>query len=169
MRHDMGGEKDRRAAIAFAPHERFEPLLIDRVESRKRFVEHDQVGSMDDRADELNHLRHALRHLADLFVDDAFEPEFGHEGRGAAAAFAPVEPAQRAHESNRLARLHAGIESPFFGQIADAVAHRLRLVAAEQAARPFVGIDDAQRHAQAGGLARAIGTENAIDAPDRHL
>src|SRR5690606_7350307 len=110
----------------------------------------------------------ALRHLADFGVDNAFEPEFGHEGRRAAAALRPVEPAQRAHEGDRLARFHAGIEAAFLGQIADAVAHRPGLVAAEQPARAFVGVDDAEHHAQARRLARAIGTEHAIDAARRH-
>ncbi len=57
------------AACPLAPHQRFQPFLIDGVEPRKRFVEDDQVGRVDDRADQLDHLRHALRHLADLFVD----------------------------------------------------------------------------------------------------
>src|SRR3546814_1509594 len=72
-------EEDRRAARLFAPDQRFEPFLIDGVEPRKRLVEDDEVGGVDDRADELDHLRHALRHLADLGVDHVFEPEFGHE------------------------------------------------------------------------------------------
>jgi len=35
-------------------------------------------------------------------------------------------------------------------------------------ARPFVGVDDAERHPEAGRLARAIGAEHAIDAARRH-
>src|SRR3546814_16791608 len=86
-----------------------------------------QVGRVDDRSDQLHHLRHAFRHLADLFVDHAFEPQLGHEDRGAATAFGPIEPAQRAHEGDRLARLHAGIEAAVLGQIAEAVADALGL------------------------------------------
>ena len=144
-------------AVAFAPHQHFEPLLVDGVEPREGLVEHDQVGRVDDRSDELDHLRHALRHLADLFVDHALKSEFGHEDSGTAAAFAPVEPTQGTHECDRLARFHAGVKTALFREIADAVADRLGLVAAQQAADPFAGIDNAQRHAQACRLAGAVG------------
>src|SRR3546814_19751176 len=84
VRHDMGRKENRRAALALAPDQHFQPLLVDRVEPRKGLVEHDQVGRVDDRSDQLHHLRHAFRHLADLFVDHAFAPQLGHEVRGAA-------------------------------------------------------------------------------------
>ena len=168
MRHHMRRKEDRRAAVALASDEHFEPFLIDRIESRERFVEDNQIGRVDDRADELDHLRHAFRHLADLFVDDAFESEFGHEARRPAPPFRPVEPAQRAHESDCLARFHARVQPAFFGQIADTVPHRLGLVPAQQPTGAFVGVDDAQRHPQAGRLSRTIRAKHAIDAARRH-
>ena len=39
----------------------------------------------------------------------------------------------------------------------------MRPVMAEDAAHAFVGVDDAQKHAQRGGLASAIRAENAVD------
>ena len=54
--------------------QRLEPFLIDRVEPRERLVEHEQVGLVDDRAEQLDELRHALRQLADLGVDGMAEP-----------------------------------------------------------------------------------------------
>jgi len=167
VRHDVSRKQDRRAAIALTADERFEAFLVDRVEAGERFVENDEVGSVDDRSDQLDHLRHALGHFTDFFVDHAFEPELGHEGRGASASLRPVEPAQRSHEGDRFARLHAGIEPAFLGQIADAVAHRLRAFA-KDAAGACVGVDNAQCHPQAGGFARAIGAEHAIDAAGWH-
>src|SRR3546814_2675661 len=47
-------------------------------------------------------------------------------------------------------------------------AHALRPQPAEEAARAFVGVDDAERHPETGSLARAIGAEHAIDAARRH-
>src|SRR3546814_6905097 len=61
MRHHMGRKQDRRAALALAPDQHLQPFLVDRVEPRKGLVEHDQVGRVDDRPDQLHHLRHALR------------------------------------------------------------------------------------------------------------
>src|SRR3546814_12948083 len=105
--------------------------------------------------------------ISDWSSDVCSSDLFGHEDRGAAASLRPVQPAQRAHEGDRLARLHAGIKTALLGQIADAVAHGLRLVAAQQAAGAGVGVDDAQHHAQHSRLARAIGTEQAVDAARR--
>src|SRR3546814_1539401 len=87
-----------RAAHELEPDQHLQTYLVDRGETRKGLVENDQVGRVDDRPDQLHHLRHALRHLADFFVDHPLQPQFGHEDRGAAASLRPVQPAQRAHE-----------------------------------------------------------------------
>src|SRR3546814_8037348 len=69
------------------------------------FRSYDQVGRMDERPDQLDHLCHALRHLADLFVDHALEAEFAHIGCRTAAAFGPVEPARSEEHTSELQSL----------------------------------------------------------------
>ena len=86
---------------------------------------------------------------------------------GAAAALAQRQAAQRAHEGDRVARVHRRIEAALLGQIADLLGGIERALVAEHAARAARRVDDPQQHAQDGGLARAIGSEQAVNAPGR--
>ena len=101
------------------------------------------------------------------------EAQFLHHSRAAATPLGPAQPAQRAHEGNRLGRFHIRVQPAFFGQIADARTHTGRARAAEQAAGAAVGINNAQQHAQRGRFARAIGAEDAVNAAtlnrERHI
>ena len=93
MTHDMRGKQDRRPAVALGEDQRFEMFLIDRVESRKRFIKDDQFGAMDDGAKELDELRHPLRHFADFGIDHRAEPGSFHQRCRTAPPLAPRQPA----------------------------------------------------------------------------
>ena len=81
----------------------------------------------------------------------------------ALAPFLERQAAQRTHEGDRLDALHSRIETALFGQVADQAADIVRAIMPEHPAHAFVGIDNAQQHAQGRGLARAIGSEHAVD------
>jgi hypothetical protein len=168
MRHHMRREQDRRAAIALGADQLLEPLLVDRIETRKRFVEHQQFGLVHHRAEQLDELRHALGELADLVVGGMAEPGLFEQFARALAPGLPRQPAQRAHEGDRLAAFHVGIEPALLGKIADPVAGVARRVMAEQHALALVRLDDPEQHPQSRRLARAIGPEHAIDQPLGH-
>ena len=87
---------------------------------------------------------------------------------GAAAAFGERQAAQRAHEGDRLARVHRRIEAALLGQIADLRRRLERAVVAEHAARSARRVDDPEQHPQGGRLAGAVGAEQAVDRAGRN-
>jgi hypothetical protein len=60
----------------------------------------------------------------------------------AAAPFGERQPAQRAHEGDRLVGLHRRVQPALLGQVADRPGDVLRVGVAEHAPLAFVGIDD---------------------------
>src|SRR3546814_10047801 len=60
MGHDMGGKQDGGAALAFCPDEFLKALLVERIEAREWLVQHDQLWLVDEGAEKLHRLRHAL-------------------------------------------------------------------------------------------------------------
>ncbi len=85
-----------------------------------------------------------------------------------AAAFAERQAAQRAHEGDRFARVHRRIKAALLGQIAHLRSRIERLIGAEHPAGPARRVDDAEKDAEQGRLARAVGPEEAVDAARRH-
>ena len=85
---DVGREDDRRAVLRLAADQLLEPCLVDRVEPRKRLVEHDQPRLVDDRAEQLDGLRHALGQSADRLLRPFAEAVIVEHGIGAAARLA---------------------------------------------------------------------------------
>ena len=63
-----------------------EPALVDRVEAGKGLVEHDQLRLVDDRAEQLDGLRHALGQALDRLVDIVAEAVLPEQDLGALAA-----------------------------------------------------------------------------------
>jgi len=169
MAHHVGREQDGGATRLFGPDERFQMLLTDGVETGKRFVEHNQFRPVDDAAQQLHQLRHALGHLADLLVDRFAKSGGLHHLSSPRSPIRPSEAAQRSHERDGLARLHRGVEAALLGQIADALARVARRCFAQQAPFARIGIDNAQQHPQGGRLASPIGSEHTIDHPLRDI
>ena len=76
------------AVARLAPDQLFEPALVDRVEARERLVEDDQPRLVNDRAEQLDGLRHALGQRADRLLRPVAEAMLVEQLIGAAAAFA---------------------------------------------------------------------------------
>src|SRR6185369_13752519 len=79
-------------------------------------------------------------------------------------AFPKRQAAERAHEGQRLGGRHGWVETALLGKVADLMGDLERTVMAKQAAMAGAWIDDAEHHPKAGGLARAVGAENAGNA-----
>ena len=126
-------------------------------------VEDDQARLVDQRAEQLDLLGHALRERADLPLDCVAEPVRLEQLAPALAPFGERQPAQRAHERDRLVGLHRGVEAAFLGEVADRAGDGLRVGVAEHASLARVGLDDADQHPERGGLAGAVGAEDAVD------
>ena len=119
MGDDVGREDHRRALGGEAADQRFELALVDRVEARERLVEDHQSRFVDQRAEQLHRLRHALGQLADLPLGRIAE----------AVLLEQLAPAPRpsASGSPRSAPMKAiasyafidGIEPALLGQVAD--------------------------------------------------
>ena len=155
-------------SLGQAADQHFQLALVDRVEAGKRLVQHHQPRLVHQRAEQLHGLRHALGQLADLPVGGMAEAVLFQQFAPALAPFGQRQAAQRAHEGDRLIRLHRRIQAALLGQIADQPGDIVRPVMPEHAAHALVGIDDAQQHPQRGGLARAVGAENAVDRAFGH-
>ncbi len=98
----------------------------------------------------------------DRLVDIVAEPVFPEQDLGALAPDLEGKAAERAHEGDRLARRHRGIEAALLGQIADDLRRLERPLMAEQRATPGVRLDDSEQHPEGGGFARAVGAQYAV-------
>src|SRR3546814_3152154 len=87
MGHDMGGKQDGGAALAFCPDEFLKALLVERIEPGKRLVQHDELWLVDEGAEQLHRLRHALGQRADRAAGNLAHAVRLQPPVGAAAAF----------------------------------------------------------------------------------
>ena len=108
MVDDVGREDHRRAGRRLVADQMLEPALVDRVEAGEGLVEHDQLRLVDDRAEQLDGLRHALGQALDRLVDIVAEAVLAEQDLGALAPDLERQAAQRAHEGDRLAAVIAG-------------------------------------------------------------
>ena len=119
-------EQHRGALVAHFPHEGDEALLVERVEPRKRLVEHRELGVVDERGGQLNALLVAVGQL--------LEPGVGPVGEAKA-----LEPSgrrlprrSRAHAGQLrevpqlLPDLHLRVEAALLRHVPEAQARRLR-------------------------------------------
>ena len=96
-----------------------ELALVDRVEPGERLVEDDQPRLVDDRAEQLDGLRHAFGQGCGSAVSPIAKAVLVEQLVGAPAPFGERQAAQRAHEGDRLARVHRRVEAALLGQVAD--------------------------------------------------
>jgi hypothetical protein len=169
--HVMGGDENGEAAgrevVNLAPE--IAPRLG--VDARGRLVEQEQLRIGQRAGAERGPLLPAARQLARDLLLAAFEPEPGdHRLGGARRARQAVDARD---EFQILAHRKILVETEVLRHVADA---RLDLcgfgadVEAEAGAAALVGREQAAQHADGGGLARAVGAEEAEDraAPDLH-
>ena len=123
MGDDMGREDDVDAVRGLVADQLLELLLVDRVEPGERLVEHDQFGLVDDRAEQLDGLRHALGQGADRLLRPIAEAmrlrAARPRGGGLRASGRPRSAPMKAIASTRR---HRRIEAALLGQIADLAA-----------------------------------------------
>src|SRR3546814_7904548 len=124
--------------------------LVDRVEAGERLVEDDQLRAVDDRAEQLDRLRHALGQALDRLIRIVAEAIVGEQAAGPLPADIERESAQGAHEGDDVARRHGGIEAALLGHIADEPGRLERPLMAEQRPMTPVRVDDAEAPAQGG-------------------
>jgi len=144
-----------------------EAALVDRVEPGEGFVEHDQARAVEDGAEQLNGLRHALGQCPDRLSGPVAEIMLLEQRVGAPPAFGERDSAKRPHERNGVARVHRRIEPALFGQVADLLRRIERMLSAEDPPGPARRVDDPDQHAQNGGLAGAVGSEKPVDRAGR--
>src|SRR3546814_10313131 len=93
--------------------------LVDRVEAGERLVEDDQLRAVDDRAEQLDRLRHALGQALDRLIRIVAQVIVGEQAAGPLPADLERESAPGAHEGDDVARRHGGIEAALLAHIAD--------------------------------------------------
>ena len=159
----MRREDDRRALVAQRQDFVFQQIGVDRVEARERLVEDQQLGFVQDRDDELHLLGHAFRKFLNLLVPPLLDAEPDEPLLQPHDGFAARKALETGEEDGLFADLHLLVETPFLGQIADAVdvVGSDLPVAEQHAAR--VGRRDAVDDADQGRLAGSVGSEQSVD------
>ena len=162
-RHVVRREDDRRALVAQRQDFVFQQIGVDRVEARERLVEDQQLGFVQDRDDELHLLGHAFRKFLHLLVPPLLDAETDEPLFEPRDGFAARKALEAGEEDGLFADLHLLVETPFLGQIADAVdvVGSDLPVAEQHAAR--VGRRDAVDDADQGRLAGSVGSEQSVD------
>ena len=159
----MRREDDRGPLVAQSQYLVFQQVGVDGVESRKGFVEDQQLGFVEHRDDELHLLGHALRELLDLLVPPVLNAEPDEPLLQPHDGFAARKSLETGEEDGLFAHLHLFIEAALLGEIADAVdIFRGDFAVAEQhAAR--IGRRDAVDDAYQGRFARSVGAQQSVD------
>ena len=135
-----------------------------RVEARRGLVEEDEIGVVHQRAREHQASLHAPGELLDAAVGARLERREFEKPRQARGDLPLGDPEVAAVDEEVLAHREVGIEVVHLGHDAHpdaALARRLRHRVAEQRDGAFVRRREAEQHAQRGGLARAVGPEQA--------
>lgn len=169
MFHYMRREQDRCAPLVLGADQVFQRLLVHRVKARERLVQDQEIRPVRQRREDLHLLRHALRQFRN--PRGLERPEPGHLEQ----LVRPRLRVRRAHAleareiGDRVARGHLLVEPALFREEADppqVLDVRLR---PEQRHFALIRRHHAERHAQAGRLARPVRTEEADDLAFRHI
>ena len=164
MLHDVRGEQHGLAAAPEVDHGVEQDLPVHGIERRERLVEHDELGIVEDRRDELHLLLHPLRQIGHLAHAPVAEPQpvQPFDGLGAGGTSGHAFGLRQKHEHVKHA--HLGVESALFGQIPDprGVRSPTRDVV-EQPHRAFVRLVDVHDHPNRRRFAGAVGAEQAVD------
>ena len=172
--HQVRAEDDRAPLAPEVDDRVLERLGVHRVEAAERLVEDDEIGLVEEGADELNLLLHAARELLDARVAPvlvaAGEREAGEPLVDALLGVARAHAFELGEEFQHASHLHLLVESALLGEIADAIARapaNARL--SEDRDRASVGLDDVEDHADRRRLAGAVGAEQAVDGSAGNL
>ena len=166
LAHDVGREKNRAARGAFAADGLDDELAADDVEGGGGFVEDEEVGFVNEGARDVGALLLAGGEGAALLVGEGGDLEFRDELFRAAREAVLGDFVEAAKVEQHLARRQAAVELRVAGEKADAAARGERMfeyVLTVDENLPARGRKNAGEHSENGGLARAIGTEEADD------
>ena len=156
----MRGEKDRAAPVTVLGYDLQELLLHQRIQTRGRLIEHEQLGVVKQRLDQTDLLTIASRKLADRPIQIGFEP-LRQQGSGPKAAHAASLGAELEELPTRQPRIA--------GEVTRKIAHPGANLAA-----PSVAVEAEQKCLAAGRmkqveqgtdrrrLARAVGTKEPV-------
>ena len=90
-----------------------------RVEAGERLVEHEHVGPVDQRADQLHPLLVAEREVLELVAGPVGEAELAEPAGGLAVGRRPGEAAQLAEVAQLLEHLHRRVQAALLGEVAE--------------------------------------------------
>ncbi len=161
MLHHVGGEHHGRALGGQAAQQLLQGLLGQGIQARERLVQDHQLRLMRQGAQQLHPLGHALGQMPHLAACGVAEAIGFQKLQGAPSRAGRRHAFQAGEEDDGVHRRHAAVEAALFGQEADAVAHPAHVPLAQHQDAARVGSDQAQDHPQGGGLACAIGPEEA--------
>ena len=165
--HHVGREQDRPPFGLQLLQDRADEDDVDGIESRHRLVEDHDLGVVEHGADELHLLLVPLGELLELAGAlvpevEALEPRLGaHPGHGG-----PL-PLDLRQEQELVEDAHLPVQAALLGEVADPIAHRGRVLGAQQLDDSGVGQEDPVDHAQRRGLPRAVAAEQARDRAAR--
>ena len=162
--HVMGGQQNGGPIGGQFPDGIDDAAGVDGVEPAEGLIQNQQRRLVNDRADELDLLRHAFGDVGHLAVPpsihfEPFEPplQLGDGGR-------PLHALEPGEVDRLLAHFHVLVETPFLGEVTDAPDRFPRPRLTAKADDPRIGLHDAHDAADEGGLAGAIGAEQPHDA-----
>ncbi len=134
---------------------------VDGVESREGLVDDYEVGLVQQSGDDLGLLLHALAELLHLLAPVLIEVHAFEPGDQPALRFTVAEALERGEEDQHLLERDVLVEAAVLGQITDAVLGDLGGIRAQYLHASGIGLEDVEHHADGGGLAGAVGTEEA--------
>src|ERR1041384_1323189 len=168
--HDVGREEHRLPAPCQLDDHVLHHLAVHRVEPAEGLVQQDQVGIVQQRADELDLLLHPLGEILHPLHGPVGDAEALQPLPGLLPRRAPRDALRFSEEGEMIAHPHLLVEAALLGEVADARREvAARRLAAEERDPALVGRQNVEHHPDGGALAGAVGSEQAEDAACRHF
>ena len=136
----------------------------DRVETRCRLIEDQQLGVIDQGLRETEAARHTLGKFAGRTMGDLGEADHFQQFLGASTASAPIETEEFAVVVDGLGRIEKAIKVGFLGQIADFTLHlNIARITTKHNQATSRAMKQPEDHLDGGRLTRSVGTEQTED------
>ena len=167
----LGGEQHGGAGAHQRPHDVPHLVAAARVEARGGFVEEEQSRGGDDARGDVEAPAHASGVLPDQAIGRVDQSEGVEEVIRPPAGEAVREPEQAAEQDQVLLTGQLLVDGGHLSGQGDVAADRLGLVhdvVAENARLTTAGGQQGGEHPDGGGLASAVGPEDAVDGPGAH-
>ncbi len=162
--HVVGRQDERHAALLESVEAIPEQVARLRVEAGRRLVEEQQLGLVDERAGDRQAALHPARHVLDLVARPLRELGEVEQLVGAAGAFRAAEAEVPAVDHEVLADRELVVERVLLGHDAEARPDLRTVpfgVQAQDGQRAVADRRDARDHPHRGGLAGAVGAQEA--------